>query len=42
MGFKWEGFGSRRKILIEWEKIINWICTFLQQIRKFRGMGKLV
>jgi hypothetical protein len=40
MGFKWKRCGSRRKILTERENIVNWRCTYLQQIRKFREIGK--
>jgi hypothetical protein len=40
MGFKWKRCGSRRKILIERENIVNWRCVDLQQIRKFREIGK--
>jgi hypothetical protein len=40
MGFKWKRCGSRRKILIERKNIVNWRCAYLQQIRKFREMGK--
>jgi hypothetical protein len=31
-GFKWKSCGSRRKILIEREDIVNWRCAYLQQI----------
>jgi GT2 family glycosyltransferase len=40
MGFKWKRCGSRRKILIEGENIVNWRCAYLQKIRKFRETGK--
>jgi hypothetical protein len=40
MGFKWKRCGSRRKILIERENIVNWTCAYLQKIRKFRETGK--
>jgi hypothetical protein len=39
MGFKWKRCGSRRKILIERENIVNWRCAYLQQI-KFRETDK--
>jgi hypothetical protein len=34
--------GSRRKILIERENTVNWRCTYLEQRRKFKEMGKPV
>jgi hypothetical protein len=39
MGFRWKRYGSRRKILIERENIVNW-RSYLQQIRKFRERSK--
>jgi hypothetical protein len=40
MDFKWKRCGSRRKILIERENIVNWRCSYLQKIRTFRETGK--
>lgn len=39
MGFVWKACGSRRKILIEKENIVDARCEYLQKIRQFRNDG---
>jgi hypothetical protein len=40
MDLKWKRCGSRRKMLIERENIVNCRCAYLQKIRKFRETGE--